>query len=126
MILQKIIFVEENRNATSVDDFYYRGYEDKLNGKLGTGVRKLAADFIREGKIIDRFLILDKTGCSLEIYTFFKDEESFNEFINHPISFEAKEFWEGRNWKRIATVEKVNDFLNVRSRMIKARIFNQQ
>ena len=84
MILQKVIFEEKNRNGTSVDDFYYRGLEEKLQGKKGTGVRALAADFIRQGRILDRFLILDETGCKLEIYTFFKDEESFSEFINHP------------------------------------------
>ena len=50
MIFQKVTFVEEGRNASSVDDFYYRGYEEKLKGKKGTGVRRVAADMIRDGK----------------------------------------------------------------------------
>jgi hypothetical protein len=117
MILQKITFEEENRNGKSVDDFYYRGLEEKLQGKKGTGVRALAADFIRQGKILDRFLILDETGCKLEIYTFFKDNESFDEFVKHPINQHAKVFWENRKWRR--TVEKITitDFLNVRNRL---------
>lgn len=117
MILQKVVFEHTNRNAVSVDDFYYRGYEEKLGDRKGTGVRKLSADFIRRGKIVDRFLILDKTGCRLEIYTFFKDEQSFQEFINHPITEAARDFWEGRDWTR--TVEKltVADYLNVSQRM---------
>lgn len=117
MILQKITFEEENRNGKSIDDFYYRGYEEKLQGKKGIGVRALATDFIRQGKILDRFLILNNTGCKLEIYTFFKDEESFDEFIKQPIVQHAKVFWEDRKWHR--TVEKaiVVDFLNVRNRL---------
>lgn len=117
MILQKITFEEENRNGKSIDDFYYRGYEEKLQGKKGIGVRALATDFIRQGKILDRFLILNDTGCKLEIYTFFKDEESFDEFIKQPIVQHAKVFWEDRKWHR--TVEKsiVVDFLNVRNRL---------
>ena len=117
MILQKVIFEEKNRNGTSVDDFYYRGLEEKLRGKKGTGVRALAADFIRQGRILDRFLILDETGCKLEIYTFFKDEESFAEFIDHPINQNAKMFWQDRDWQRTVTKTVIADFLNVRNRL---------
>lgn len=117
MILQKVVFEHQNRNAISVDDFYYRGYEEKLGDRKGTGVRGLAAAFIKQGKIIDRFLILDQTGCRLEIYTFFKDENSFQEFVNHPIALAARDFWAGRNWTR--TIEKIEvaDYLNVSQRM---------
>jgi len=117
MILQKVTFDHPGRNASTVDDFYYRGYEEKLSGKKGTGVRRLAAEFIKRGKIIDRFLILDDTGCKLEIYTFFKDEQCFQEFINHPITLSAKDFWEGRAWTRTIVKIEVSDYLNVTQRM---------
>lgn len=117
MILLKVIFEETNRNGTSVDDFYYRGLEEKLQGKKGTGVRALAAEFIQQGKILDRFLILDHTGCKLEIYTFFTNEETFSEFVNHPINQNAKMFWQDRNWQRTVTKTVVADFLNVRNKL---------
>jgi hypothetical protein len=55
--MQKVTFKHVDRNATTIDDFYYRNIQDKLNGKKGTGVRVLAAEFIKLGKALDRFVI---------------------------------------------------------------------
>jgi hypothetical protein len=118
MILQKVTFTEKNKNAETVDDFYYRNMEDKLNGRKGTGVRNLAADFMREGKILERFLVLKDDGCVLEIYTIFKTMDDLNEFTFHPISVKARDFWSEKNWTRSIEVFPINDFLNVKNKLV--------
>ena len=115
MILQRVTFTEADRNASSVDDFYYRGYEEKLQGKKGTGVRRLAADMIRKGHILERFLVLKNNGCTLEIYTIFKDQQSYDFFINHKLTTGAKDFWQGRNWEKTVEIFDIKDFLSVKS-----------
>ncbi len=57
MIMQKTTITHKNRNAKTVDEFYYAGMEEQLAGQQGTGVRLLAGDFIRQGKVLDRFLV---------------------------------------------------------------------
>ena len=54
MIMQKVTLTHKDRNAKTVDEFYYKDMEEQLAGKKGTGVRALAGDFIRWAKqIID-------------------------------------------------------------------------
>lgn len=125
MILQKVTFIEEGRNASSVDDFYYRGYEEKLQGKKGTGVRRLSADMIRKGNILERFLILKDNGCTLEIYTVFKDKQSYDFFINHKLTTHAKDFWQGRNWKKTVEIIDITNFLSVKSVISDLRPLNE-
>lgn len=117
MILQKITFVEKNKNAKTVDDFYYRELEEKLQGKQGTGVRNLSADFIRSGKIVNRFLILKEEGSTLEVYTIFKTMADLNEFNDHPISVEARKFWEDKCWNRTIEIYPIEDYLDIRHRL---------
>jgi hypothetical protein len=117
MILQKVTIRQPNRNATSVDDFYYRGYEQQLDGRKGTGVRKLAADMIREGKILDRYLILRDGGCVLEIYTLFVNRDALNEFTDHPIRKTSREFWQDREWDMSMDIVNVQEFMSVKSRI---------
>jgi hypothetical protein len=114
MILQKVTFHEPNRNVSSVDDFYYKGYEEKLQGKKGTGVRRVAADMIRTGRILERFLILKNNGCTLEIYTIFKDQDSYDFFTNHKIILAAREFWKDRNWEKSIETINIDNFLSVK------------
>jgi hypothetical protein len=117
MILQKVTFKHTGRNATSVDDFYYRDITDKLNGRKGTGVRSLAADFIRQGKALDRFLILKDDGCTLESYMIFKDMECLNEFSRHPINLRAANIFADKGWSKTVEVLPIQDYLNVRDRL---------
>ena len=117
MILQQVTIRQPGRNATSVDDFYYRGYEDQLAGRKGTGVRKLAADFIREGKILDRYLILRDGGCTLVIYTIFVNRDALNEFTDHPIRKTSREFWQDREWDMSMDIVNVQEFMSVKNRL---------
>lgn len=125
MIFQKVTFVEEGRNASSVDDFYYRGYEEKLKGKKGTGVRRVAADMIRDGKILERFLVLKNNGNSLEIYTIFRDKQSYDEFINHQLTKKSKDFWEEREWVKTVEMFDITDFLSVNSILSNLKPLNE-
>ena len=118
MILQKVTFFHKDRNAVSVDDFYYRGYEDKLMGKKGTGVRRVAAELIKQGKILDRFLVLLDNGCRLEIHTIFKDRSALEEFISHDITDSARDFWKDREWVKTVELIEIKDFLSVRSKLV--------
>jgi hypothetical protein len=117
MILQKVTFKHGGRNAISVDDFYYRGIEDKLEGRKGTGIRSLAADFIRQGKAIDRFLILKEDGCVLESYMIFKTMEHLNEFNRHPINLRAGNIFADKGWSKTVEVFPIQDYLNVRDQL---------
>lgn len=118
MILQKVTFTEKNKNAQTIDDFYYRNMEDKLNGRKGTGVRNLAADFIREEKMLERFLVLKDDGCTLEIYTIFETMDNLNEFTFHPVSIKARDFWAEKNWIRTVEIFPIDDFLNIKNKLI--------
>lgn len=117
MIVQKITFTDRSRSSSNIDQFYYEGLENKLQGRLGTGVRNLSADFIRQGKILDRFLMLNKMGNSLEVFTIFKDRNCFEEFNDHPINLAAKKFFSDKEWDIEAQIYHLNDYLNVRDRL---------
>jgi hypothetical protein len=117
MIMQKVTIAHKDRNAKTVDEFYYKDMEEQLSGKKGTGVRALAGDFIRQGKALDRFLILKDNGCVLESYILFKTAEDLNEFSNHPISIGARNFFAEKGWTRTIEIYPVDDYLNVRDRL---------
>jgi hypothetical protein len=117
MIMQKVIFKHLNRNASTIDDFYYRNIEDKLNGKKGTGVRALAAEFIRQGKALDRFIILKDDGCTLETCMIFRSMEDLNEFIKHPVTQRANDIFIDKGWSKTVEIYPINDYLNVKDRL---------
>jgi len=117
MIMQKVTITHKDRNAKTVDEFYYKDMEEQLAGKKGTGVRALAGDFIRQGKALDRFLILKDNGCVLESYILFKTVEDLNEFSNHPVSIGARSFFAEKGWTRTIEIYPVDDYLNVRDRL---------
>ena len=115
MIMQKTTVTHKNRNAKTVDEFNYREMDSQLAGAAGTGVRYLAGDFIRQGKALDRFIVLKDDGCVLEIYMLFRSIEDLNEFNSHPISIRAKNIFAKKTWSIIIEQYPVNDFLNVRT-----------
>lgn len=115
MIMQKTTYVHKNRNAKTVDEFYYRGMEDQLNGLKGTGIRLLAADFIRKGRILSRFIVLKDEGCVLEIHTLFADFDAINDFNSHPLTLKAKKFFSDKPWTVTNEIYPVTDYMNVGS-----------
>ncbi len=117
MIMQKVTFKHLDRNATTIDDFYYRNIEDKLNGKKGTGVRLLSAEFIRQGKALDRFIILKDDGCTLETYMIFRSMEDLNEFIKHPVTQRASEIFAEKRWSKTVEIYPIDDYLNIKDQL---------
>lgn len=106
---------DKNRQGISIDDFYYRDLKEKLNGKAGTGIRLLAYNFIKEGKILDRFLILSNFGDVLEITTIFKSKDTLYEFLNHPLMSEAMTIFDEKNWNFTSSIFPANDYLSLRN-----------
>ena len=115
MIMQKTTVTHKDRNAKTVDEFNYRDMDSQLAGANGTGVRYLAGDFIRQGKALERFVMLKDDGCVLEIYMLFKSIEYLNEFHAHPISIRAKSIFAKKTWSITTEQYPVNDFLNIRT-----------
>ena len=111
----KQTIIDKKRDATSIDDFYYRGLEDKLNGKLGTGIRTLAYTFIQESKILDRFLILNDIGDTLHITTVFKNKDFLQEFLWHPIMHEVNEIFSEKQWTFTSEIYPATGYLSVRN-----------
>jgi hypothetical protein len=111
MILLKITYCEENLNATSIDDFYYRNWKHLLKDSQGTGVRKLVKEMIDQKKILYRSLILSNDGNKLEITTVFADRISYEEFDNHPIVNYSKSFWQNRAWKKSRELTEITDLM---------------
>lgn len=111
----KQTLLDKNKDAISIDDFYYRGLEDKLNGKLGTGIRTIAYNFIQEGKILDRFLILNDSGDTLQIFTIFKNKEVLQEFLWHPIMHEVNEIFSEKQWTFTSEIYPAAGYLSVRN-----------
>ena len=114
MILHKQEITEVNRNATSIDDFYYRGTEYEDGG--GTGIRGLAAEFFRDGKLIDRTIILKNNGCTLEIINIFKNRKYYIEFLDNNLHIEALRFFQDRDWQIKSETYEITDLLSIKSR----------
>ena len=121
MIVHKQEITEVNRNATSVDDFYYRETEYEDLG--GTGIRKLAAEFFRDGKLVDRTIILKNNGCTLEIVSIFKNRKYYIEFLDNSLHIEALKFFQDRNWHVTSETYEISDLLSVKS-MAVGRLLN--
>jgi len=111
-ILKQTLY-DKNRSAKTIDEFYYKGLEEKLKGKQGTGLRLVAKEFINQGKIIDRYLILDGTGDSLEITTIFKNKQYLQEFLWHPVIVEANEIFNEKQWIFTSVISPANDYLTL-------------
>ena len=113
MIIFKQEITEDNRNATSVDDFYYRGTEYESGG--GTGIRGLSAQYLRDRKIIDRQIVLKNNGCTLEITTIFKDRQSMREFFAEDLHKAAGDFFEDRHRTMKSEMYEIQDELSIRT-----------
>lgn len=111
MIVLKQEITEHNRNATSVDDFYYRGTEFEHGG--GTGIRSLAIQYLRDRKIIDRRLILKNNGNTLEITTLFANRQYYLEFIQDDLQKEALQFFAQRQWETKTETYEAQDELSI-------------
>jgi len=96
MIVYKQVISEDNLNAVSIQDFYYRNTQYESTG--GTGIRGLSRQYLKQGKIIDRRITLYNDGNTLEIITIFKDKTSWKEFMQEELHNEAIEFFYQRNF----------------------------
>lgn len=110
MILLKITFIEPNRNAVSIDDFYYRGYQDQLKNPQGTGVRALVKQMISDKKILCRNIFLSDNGNKLEVLTVFADENALNEFLNHELVLYSNQLWQNRSWHKTREIFNLDDY----------------
>lgn len=112
MIYQKMT-INEKVDAKDIRDFYYRDTEYQEQG--GTGVRTLAKDFIRQGKMIERHLTLKDNGNTLEIVDIFPNRECFEEWRQDPVHNEASSFFKHRTGRKITVeVDEIQDNLSIR------------
>lgn len=113
MIVYKQEITDKNRNATSIQDFYYRGSEFEESG--GTGIRGLARKYLSERKIIDRQLILKNDGCTLEIITIFRDKSDLDSFMKEELHNNARQFFKDRRWHVNIEIYEIVEELSIRS-----------
>lgn len=113
MIVYKQTFKEDNLNATSIQDFYYRNTEFEKSG--GTGIRGLARQYLRQGKIIDRRIVLLDKGNSLEITTIFKDKDCWKDFIKEPLHNDAVDFFYKRDFTMSTEVYEIIEEISLRN-----------
>ena len=113
MIVYKQEITDKNRNATSIQDFYYRGSEFEESG--GTGIRGLARKYLSERKIIDRQLILKNDGCTLEIITIFRDKSDLDSFMKEELHDNARQFFKDRRWHVNIEIYEIVEELSIRS-----------
>ena len=105
---------QEGRNATSVDDFFYRDYDmSTLPHPQGTGVRGLATSFIHQGKMVARYVCLLEGGDVLQTVNIFTSEETYNEFSNHSVARAAKDIWKDRDWEVTKEIVRCMDMVDV-------------
>lgn len=105
---------QAGRQATTIDDFYYRGYDlSTFPYPKGVGSRIVAAEFITTRKIIARHTYLLEGGDAIRTVYVFASEEAYHEFDNHPVITKAKSIWEGREWEKTKTVEYCEDFMDL-------------
>lgn len=109
-----VTFRQPERQATTIDDFYYRGYDlSTFPYPTGTGSRGLAVEFMNNGKILARYGFLIEGGDTMRTVYIFSSEEAYHEFDNHPRVVTAKAMWEGRDWEWTKTVEHCVDFMDL-------------
>ena len=113
MIVYKQEITDKNRNATSIQDFYYRGSEFEESG--GTGIRGLARKYLSERKIIDRQLILKNDGCTLEIITIFRDKSDLDSFMKEELHDNTRQFFKDRRWHVNIEIYEIVEELSIRS-----------
>lgn len=113
MIVYKQEITDKNRNATSIQDFYYRGSEFEESG--GTGIRGLARKYLSERKIIDRQLILKNDGCTLEIITIFRDKSDLDSFMKEELHDNARQFFKDRRWHVNIEIYEIAEEISLRS-----------
>lgn len=105
---------EEGRNAESINDFFYRDVDlSEFPEPLGTGLRGLAAKFVREGKLLARYNYLLGGGDILRTVYVFSSHQTYREFDNHPVNRAAREIWKDRNWVKDKEVTPCEDFIDV-------------
>jgi len=98
---------QKGRQATSVDDFLYRDYG------ASNGFRGLAAKFIREGKMIARYVYLLEGGDILKSVNIYPSEEAYHELCNDPITIAAKNMWADRDWIRTINIDRCVSLVDV-------------
>lgn len=113
MIVYKQEITEDGNNATSIQDFYYRGSEYESEG--GTGIRGLARKYLRERKIVDRQLILKNNGCTLEITTIFQDKKTLTSFMKEDLHNDARQFFDDRHWNVKIEIYEIVEELSLRN-----------
>ena len=105
----------DNRQAKDIQDFYYRGTQyEKPGPGQGTGVRDLARDYFRKGKIQERHIILKDKGSTLEINTYFTSKVDYLDFCDEPVARESLRFFEDRNFKQTTEQYEIQDELSFR------------
>lgn len=109
-LLYEIKVTEKNRFAKTVDEFFYPDVS-LLKGKKGTGVRGLAARYVREGKIVFRNVSLEENGNTVIIITLFRDNKFLEEFENEEESIFSKEFFTGRDMVIERKKTQLNDYV---------------
>mgnify|MGYP000172395447 FL=1 len=117
MIVHKHEITQKDRNASSIQDFYYRGTEFEETG--GTGIRGLAKKYLKERKIIDRRLVLKDNGCALEITTIFKNKDCFLEFMQEDRHNDAKTFFKDKEWCTKTEVYEITEELSIKTVALK-------
>lgn len=97
MVVQQIVRIYHlGRNATSVSDFYYRGYD--FDKEKGNGLRIFAKGMIKSGEIKERTVSLDENGEKLVTITIFRDVEAYKKWKNSDVLAKAMEDWGDRDW----------------------------
>jgi hypothetical protein len=114
MIIYKQEITERNKHANSIQDFYYRDTEYETEG--GTGIRGLATEYFRQGKVIERQLILKNEGNTLEITTIFPTRKEFKEFMQEDLHKDAINFFYENNWEVKTEIYEAIEELSIRSR----------
>ena len=105
----------DNRKSKDIQEFYYKDTEYEAPGPgQGTGVRDLARDYFRNGKLKERHIILKDNGNTLEIATYFETKKDYLDFCDEPVARESLRFFENRNFKQTTELYEIKDELSFR------------
>ena len=114
-VFKQILIDLDKRQAKNIQEFYYKDTEYESPGPgQGTGVRDLARDYFRKGKIQERHLVLKDNGCTLEINTYFTTKKDYLDFCDEPVARESLRFFEDRNFKQLTELYEIQDELSFR------------